>query len=120
MIVVDDEKDFCFFVKKNLEGTDRYDVLTLSNARNVIFQINRFKPDVILLDMLMPGIGGIEVCEMLNDDPFNRSIPIVILSGLDKDCDKLKAYKKGVVDYLIKPIKKEILLTKIEAALKFK
>ena len=77
-------------------------------------------PDVILLDILMPGIDGLKTCEMLNADPLGNVTPIIILSALDKNQDKLKAYKLGVVDYLTKPIEKNTLITKIEKALRSK
>lgn len=120
VLVVDDELDFLKIVKLNLEATNEYEVLTLPDAKNIVSQTNSFKPDVILLDLLMPEIGGIDACEMLNNDPFGKRTPIIILSALDKDKDKLMAYKMGVVDYVVKPIDKEDLIIKIEKALKFK
>ena len=120
VMVVDDEHDFLRIIKLNLEGTDQYDVLTLSTAKDIVRHIHNFKPDLILLDMVMPFIGGLEACEMLNNDPIGKQIPIIILSALDKDKDKLKAYKVGVVDYLSKPIEKDVLIAKIERALKYK
>ena len=120
IIVVDDEEDFFKMLKLNLEQTGQYDVLTLSSAKNIISQVNDFKPDVILLDLLMPEIGGIEACQMLNKDPVGSRVPIIALSALDKDVDKLKAYKVGVVDYLIKPASTDTIIKAIVKALKFK
>jgi DNA-binding response OmpR family regulator len=120
VLVVDDETDFLKIVKINLEETNNYEVLTLSSANDIISQVHIFKPDVILLDILMPGIKGIEACEMLNKDSMGERIPIIMLSALDKDTDKLKTFKAGVTDYLVKPIKKEDLISKIEKHLQFK
>ena len=120
VMVVDDEQDFLRITKLNLEETGKYEVLTLSSAKNIISQLHGFKPDIILLDLLMPAIGGIDACKMLNDDPAGKSIPIIILSALDKEQDKLKAYKEGVVDYAVKPIEKDELIAKIEKALQYK
>ncbi len=117
VMIVDDEVDFLKMVKLNLEDTEKFEVLALSSANDIIAQLHSFKPDVILLDMVMPGIGGIEACEMLNKDPIGQVLPILILSALDKDKDKLMAYKKGIVGYLTKPIEKDILIGKIENAL---
>jgi CheY-like chemotaxis protein len=117
VMIVDDEVDFLKMVKLNLEASGKFEVLAFSNANEIIPQLHSFKPDVILLDMVMPGIGGIEACEMLNQDPIGQGIPILILSALDKDKDKLLAYKKGVVGYLTKPIERGLLIAKIESAL---
>ena len=120
VLVVDDETDFLKIVKINLEETNNYEVLTLSSANDIVSQVHIFKPDVILLDILMPGIKGIEACEMLNKDSMGKRIPIIMLSALDKDTDKLKTFKAGVMDYLVKPVKKEVLISKIEKHLQFK
>ena len=120
IMVVDDEVDFLKIVTLNLEQTGEYEVLTLSSARDILSRVNSFKPDLILLDVVMPGLGGIDACEILNKDRLGKSIPIIIISALDKDKDKLKAYKRGVVDYIVKPIEKEPLIAKIEKALQFK
>lgn len=119
VLVVDDEEDFLKITKLNLEE-DNYEVMTLLNSRDIIPCVHSFKPDVILLDMLMPAIGGVEVCEMLNDDPIGAKTPIIIVSALDKHEDKLKAYRVGVVYYLSKPVSKDDLIAKIEKALIYK
>ena len=115
VMVIDDEQGVLLAVKKNLE--DRYKVSTLLDAREVISQVGKFKPDLILLDILMPAIGGIEVCEMLSKDPIGKNIPIIVLSALEKTAAKLKEYKAGVVDYFIKPVDRNELITKIEKVL---
>ena len=120
VLVVDDEVDLLKIIKLNLEETDNYEVLALSSANDIISQVHIFKPDIILLDILMPGIDGIETCEILNKDPVGEHIPIIILSALDKEADKLKTFKVGVMDYLVKPIKKEDLISKIEKNVQFK
>jgi len=119
VLVIDDEVDLLRIVKLNLEKTDSYEVLTLSSANDIVSQVHIFKPDVILLDILMPGFDGIETCEMLNKDSMGGRIPIIILSALDKDVDKLKAFKTGVQDYLVKPVKIEDLISKIEKHTQF-
>ena len=106
VLVIDDEADLLKIVKLNLEETGSYEVLTLSSANDTVSQVHIFKPDVILLDILMPGFDGIETCEMLNKDSMGGRIPVIILSALHEDLDHLKAFKAGVQDYLVKPVKK--------------
>ena len=113
IMVVDDEVDFLRIVKLNLEETGKYEVLTLSSVKDIISMLNMFKPDVILLDLIM-RVGGIEVYEILRKDPIGKNIPIIIVSGLEEAADKLKIHKRGVVDYIAKPIEKDDLIAKIE------
>jgi len=120
VMVVDDEEDFTMMLKMNLEQTGQYEVLALSSAKDIVSKVKDFKPDIILLDLLMPEVGGIEACQMLNEDPVGNRVPIIALSALDKDADKLKAYKVGIVDYLTKPAQTETIVKTIEKALKFK
>jgi CheY-like chemotaxis protein len=95
-------------------------VLALPNAKDLIAELHRFKPDVILLDVLMPGMSGIRACEELNNDPIGTKTPVIIISALERDKDKLRAYRLGVVDYLVKPVEKEVLISKIEKAIKYR
>lgn len=120
VLVVDDEEDFLKVTKLNLEKTDKYEVKVLSSAKSIISEVHAFSPDVILLDLLLPAIGGIEACEMLNQDPQSKNIPIIIVSAIGKEGDKRKAYMMGVSDYLVKPIEKNALIAKIEKVLQFK
>ncbi|MDO8489275.1 MAG: response regulator [Candidatus Omnitrophota bacterium] len=120
VLVIDDEEDYLKITKLNLEEAGDYEVMTLSNSRDVVSSIHSFNPDVILLDMLMPSLGGVEVCEMLNNDPIGAKIPIIMVSALDKHEDKLRAYRVGVVYYLSKPVGKDDLIAKIEKTLSHK
>lgn len=120
VMVVDDEKDLLELTRITLESTGKFEVLALSEAKNIIQNLHDFKPDIILLDVRMPDIGGLDACKMLNNDPLGKNIPIIIVSILDSDKDKLNAYKVGVVDYAPKSIAKEDLVAKIEKALHYK
>ncbi|MCX5695286.1 MAG: response regulator [Candidatus Omnitrophica bacterium] len=120
ILVVDDEIDFLKVMRLNLEETGRFEVVTLESAKEIIPSLHSFRPDLILLDLLMPGTGGMEVCEMLNADPIGQEVPVIVLSALDKYTDKLKAFQRGVVDYLVKPIEKGELITSIDKAFQSK
>jgi len=120
VMIVDDEVALLEIIKENLESTGKYEVQTLPDAKDIIQEVHHFAPDVILLDLLMPAVGGIEVCQMLNDDQTAKGIPVIVISALDKEADKLNAYEVGVIDYLVKPVKRDELLAKIEQALELK
>lgn len=121
VMIVDDEADFLEITKVNLEEAGGYDVLTLPSAKDIISEVHRFEPDVILLDIRMPGIDGMDACEMLKEDCIGGhmpNIPIIIVSALGKREDKVIAYKRGAAGYLVKPIGEKDLIAKIEEALR--
>ncbi len=117
ILIVDDDEKFQALIRAFLETDNAYELLILSDAKGILSHVHKFKPDVILLDLLMPNIGGIEICEMLNGDPLGSGIPIIIVSSLEKDTDRLYAYKQGVVDFLIKPSNKDEMIKAIQKAL---
>ena len=120
ILVIDDDERFQVLIKVFLQADNAYDLLILSEAKDILSCVKSFKPDVILLDLLMPEVGGIEVCEMLNGDPLGSSIPIIIVSSLDKDADRLCAFKQGVVSFLVKPSSKDEMNKAIQKALSYK
>ncbi len=117
VLAIDDEIDFLTILKLNLEGTGDYKVIISTNAGDIVRLVNDNRPDVILMDILMPGVTGFDALDMLNNDPVGAGTPVIALSALEKQSDKMTAYKKGVVDYLNKPISKEDVIKKIERAI---
>ena len=118
VLVIDNDESVRVLLKVKLEKTDKFSVLALEDGKDVISRVHSFKPDIILLDLIMPTLGGIEVCDMLNNDPLGKAIPIIILSCLYKDTDRIKAFKVGVVDYIEKPVQIDEVISGIEKALK--
>lgn len=119
-MIIDDEEDFALMLKMRLETLADYEVMAVSQAKDIMNQIHAYKPDVILLDLLMPGIGGLDVCDMLNNDLAGSTIPVIVISGLDKSTDKIKAFKFGITDYFVKPVDDAKLIEAIEKAIKSK
>jgi CheY-like chemotaxis protein len=119
VLVVDDEEDFLKITKINLEETSDYEVVGLTSAKDIVSEVKSIKPDIILMDILMPTLGGIGACSLLNKDPQTQNTPIIIVSAADKDIYVNKAYREGVVNYLVKPIDKKDLIAKIELALRY-
>ena len=85
-----------------------------SNGAHAIASINKEPPDLILLDIMMPGMDGFEVCRQLKADKNNSSIPIIFNIALDQISNKTAAFSAGGVDYITKPFTREELLTAIE------
>jgi PleD family two-component response regulator len=120
VMVIDDEEDFLVMIKMILDHAGNYEVMTLSSAKFIVSKAREFKPDVILIDMLMPEVKGVDACSMLSKDDVGCRIPVIVVSALEKDDDKLRAFKAGVVDYIVKPVTKALLVERIEKALKSK
>jgi len=117
VMVLDDEEHFLKIMKLNLDLTQDYDTLTLSSAEDILKHVHAFKPDIIILDLLIGNIRGLDVCQMLNNDPTARGIPIIIFSALDKDKDKIKAFELGAKDFLVKPLEINVLTSAIKKIL---
>ena len=116
IFVVDDQEEVLSLLKDYLAGAG-FEVLACKEPKDVLSSINSFKPDLILLDLLMPELGGFEICEILNNDPQTQGIPIIIISGLGDSVDIKKACKLGVVGYLVKPFSLASLSKEISKAL---
>lgn len=119
IFIADDDKVNLESLKKLLLLSG-FDVDTADNPKAIVPKIKVFKPDLILLDLLMPNLGGLEVCEMLNNDRQTQDIPIIILSALTNPADIKKAYHLGVVGYLTKPYELDALLKEINKAITYK
>jgi CheY-like chemotaxis protein len=108
VLVIDDEADIREIVRMYLmeEG---YDVFEASNGQEGILKAQCEQPDLIVLDIMMPGINGFEVAKHLKDDPNTKNIPIIILSVLAHDSQ----FRQGIMDYISKPFRQEDLVTTV-------
>jgi DNA-binding response OmpR family regulator len=102
ILVADDQDDILSLLKDSLAGYD-FEVMACKEPKNILSLIKSFQPDLILLDLLMPDLGGFEICEILNNDPETSGIPIIIISGFGDLNDVKKAFKLGAVGYFVKP-----------------
>jgi DNA-binding response OmpR family regulator len=102
ILVVDDQDDVLSLLEDSLADYD-FEVMACKEPKNVLSLIKSFKPDLILLDLLMPDLGGFEICEILNNDPETNRIPIIIISGFGDLTDVKKAFNLGAVGYFVKP-----------------
>lgn len=120
ILIIDDETDFAYFLKKSLKSTGEFEAEAFNDAKNIVERIKLFAPDLILLDLMMPDIGGFEVCEMLNRETATQNIPIIIISALGGYTDIKRAYQLGVIGYLTKPFDLDQVMKEIKKALSYK
>ena len=117
ILVVDDDELILEMLVYNLKK-EGFEVLTASDGKSAVDLAKEFKPDLILLDVMMPGQDGIEVCYQLRSQSENKDTLIVFSSARSEDFTQLSAYGAGADDYFVKPIKPKILISKIKAMLK--
>ena len=117
ILLIDDEDDILEFVKYNLVR-DGYEVFTASNGAEGLQTALKVKPHLILLDMMMPVLDGIETCKALRSSPALKNVMIVFLSAVGSEETQLQGYDAGADDYINKPIKMNILRSRVQAILK--
>lgn len=117
ILIVDDEPQGAELLEAYLTGTD-YEIQIANDGEDAIRKAKSFKPDLILLDVMMPKISGFEVCKRLKADPASRDVVILMITALDQRSDIDRAVDAGTADFLTKPINKTELLIRVRAALK--
>ncbi len=117
ILVIDDEKDIVDFISYNLEK-EGYSVLNCTNGDDAINLALRHTPDLILLDIMMPDIDGVELCRKLREIPILNNTLILFLTARNEDYSQIAAFQAGADDYISKPVKINVLKFRIKALLK--
>jgi DNA-binding response OmpR family regulator len=118
ILVVDDEPTNILLMQSYLQA--EYDVITALNGYEAISQAKAGKPDLILLDVMMPDLDGFDVCHLLKADKFFATVPIIFLTALDSTEGELRGLDEGGTDYLTKPINFVLLKLRIRNHLALK
>lgn len=116
ILIIDDTPSIIDFIKDSLEQ-ESYQVFIAISGEKGLDIVERINPDIILLDVLMPGINGYETCVKLKENPYTSEIPVIFMSALTESFDKVEAFKAGAIDYLTKPVNNQELLTRIQTHL---
>ena len=119
ILIVDDNATNIELIKKQLQG-NHYNFEGRSNGHDALEKTRSWRPDLILLDLMMPGMSGYEVCRIIKSDKDLRFIPVIVITALSDLDDKLKAIDMGADDFLIKPFNKLELATRIRSLLRLK
>jgi two-component system alkaline phosphatase synthesis response regulator PhoP len=117
ILIVDDEEDIRLLLKYNLEK-EGHIVSCASNGKEALKMVAHQKPELILLDVMMPIMDGIEVCEELKSDQVNKDIIICFLTARNEDYSQIAGLEAGGDDYVSKPIKPKVLMSRINALLR--
>jgi two-component system, OmpR family, alkaline phosphatase synthesis response regulator PhoP len=117
ILVVDDEPSIIEFLQYNLEK-EGYKVYTASNGSEALELVKREKIDLILLDLMMPVMDGIETCQMIREENLGFQPIIAFLTSRSEDYSQVAGFEAGADDYITKPIRPRLLISKIEALLR--
>jgi two-component system, OmpR family, phosphate regulon response regulator PhoB len=122
LLVVDDEPRIIEFLVENLEADD-YTVLTANSGEEALDLLSRTHPDLLLLDVVMPGISGYELCRRVRSgdavtDPWDPDVPIIMLSAKAEHTDRVRGLDRGADDYVTKPFHYPELLARIGGLLR--
>jgi two-component system alkaline phosphatase synthesis response regulator PhoP len=114
VLVVEDEADVAEMIRYNL-GKEGYDVRLAANGTDALRQVKESKPDVILLDIMVPQLNGWEICRRLKQDRETAAIPVIMVSGRVEEGDKVLGFEMGADDYVTKPFSPRELLARVRA-----
>jgi two-component system, OmpR family, alkaline phosphatase synthesis response regulator PhoP len=117
ILVVDDEEDIAELVAYNL-GREGYQVLTVFSGEEALVAIAKRRPDLIVLDLMLPGVSGLEVCLTLKSTVETKTIPVLLLSARGEEEDIVVGLEAGADDYVTKPFSPKILNARIRSALR--
>ncbi len=114
ILIADDEPDILEIIRYNLEA-EGYTVFTAKNGNEAIEKAKQHQPDLIILDVMMPGKTGLEVCGILRQQPDFKNTLIIFLTALSDESNEVKGLETGADDYLTKPISPIVLTSKVNA-----
>jgi DNA-binding response OmpR family regulator len=117
ILVVDDEKDLVDILAFNLRR-EQYDVVAAGDGEKALEIARRDAPDLVILDLMMPGVGGLEVCRRLRADPRTSRVPVIMLTAKGEETDAVVGLAQGADDYVRKPFGVKELMARVAAHLR--
>ncbi len=115
--IVDDEPDILELVSHNLKK-EGFEVKGFEDGESFLFFVRKNPPDLIILDLMLPGIDGLEVCRRLKADENTSSVPIIMLTAKGEEVDRVVGLEMGADDYLVKPFSIRELIARVKAVLR--
>ncbi|MGB8326397.1 MAG: response regulator [Steroidobacteraceae bacterium] len=116
VLIVDDSPTELHVMKKALEGSG-FKTATASDGAEGIRLAREMHPDLIFMDIVMPGINGYQATRALANDPVTRAIPVIMVTSKGQETDKIWGLRQGAVDYMVKPVSPTQLVAKAQATL---
>ena len=114
VLIVEDERDVAELLRYNL-GKEGYDVVVAATGAEAVRQAHEARPDLVLLDIMVPQLNGWEICRRLKQDTETRAIPVIMVTGRVEEGDKVLGFEVGADDYVTKPFSPRELIARIRA-----
>jgi two-component system, OmpR family, alkaline phosphatase synthesis response regulator PhoP len=118
ILVVDDEKDIVDLLKYNLEKEKEFKVITALNGKEALETATQSKPDLILLDIMMPEMNGFDVCKKLKNGAVTSNIPVIFLTAKENEIDEIIGLELGADDYIQKPISPRKVIARVKSVIR--
>lgn len=119
VLIVDDNSNNLKIIAITLSELN-YKLVIATNGQSAIEMVDKTRPDLVLLDIMMPGMDGYETCEIIKSKKENENLPIIFLTALNEKANIIKGFEVGGVDYITKPFNKEELISRVETHLELK
>ncbi len=117
VLIVEDEAALVTMLRYNLEK-EGFDVCMAADGEEALIQIAERKPDVVLLDWMLPLVSGIEVCRQIRRAPASRTLPIIMLTARGEEGDRVRGLNSGADDYIVKPFSPAELIARLRAVMR--
>lgn len=117
VLIVDDEKDILDLLEYNLERED-YNVYRALDGEEAIEQVEKYAPDLILLDIMMPKMDGVETCRKIRETEAGKDCCVIFLTARAEEYSEIAGFEAGADDYIAKPIKPRVLMSRVKAVLR--
>jgi two-component system, OmpR family, alkaline phosphatase synthesis response regulator PhoP len=116
VLVVDDEV-YILHILDFILGAESYDVVTATNGEQALQKVRDEKPDLVILDIMMPKLDGYETCRMIKNDAATKHIPVILLTAKGREIDQKLGREVGANDYITKPFSPNKLIERVQAIL---
>lgn len=116
ILVVDDERYILHILDFSL-GSEGYEVITAGDGEQAVERTKSEKPDLIVMDIMMPKMDGFEACKLIKSDPDTREIPVIMLTAKGREVDKNRGMEAGADEYLTKPFSPAKLIERVHSVL---
>ncbi len=117
ILLVEDEEALLTVLRYNLER-EGFEVMTATNGEEGLMLLDERRPDIMLLDWMLPLVSGIEICRQVRRKPETRDIPVIMLTARGEEGDKIRALNSGADDYITKPFSPSELIARVQAVLR--
>ena len=117
VLIVEDERDIRDLILLHLQR-DGYQVTTAASGEDGLLQVKQSPPDLVLLDLMLPGMSGLEVCRRLRQEPTTATLPILMLTAKADEVDRVVGLELGADDYVVKPFSPKELVARVRAVLR--